>query len=442
MASEHTVSPNEFPPPFPRLTAGLGVLPPGRIQIILVKSFGVGRYCQKTHEFVVYRGTGSGIVQIKHRISKHRKRGALTIRQISIAVVAAEAGVGVGTVSRVLNGSPHVSAATRERVLKTMERLDYRPMKSASSLSKGRTGAVGVLVSVLTRPSVVARLTGVIDVLNGADIDAMVLNAANQAQLERHLSSMIDHRRVDGIIAVSVSVPAARASRITELKIPLVLVDNQMPHLHGVSIDDIAGGRMATEHLLSLGHTRIGFVGDNSHVVMGMPASEHRYLGYQQALESAGIDLDPDLVAKGPHSSRAAAALASVLFDLGKARPTAIFASSDTLAVGVVNAAQRHGLRIPDDCAVIGFDNLEISSILDISTVSQPLFESGTKGATMMVSLLNGETVKPQREELPLEVIPRGSSLRNLRNSINDPDEAVEGQRGLHLLRGGGGLVS
>jgi DNA-binding LacI/PurR family transcriptional regulator len=363
-------------------------------------------------------------------------------RPISIAVVAAEAGVGVGTVSRVLNGGNQVSDATRNRVLSTIERLDYRPLRSASSLSKGRTDAVGILVSVITRPSVLARLVGVIDVLSEAGLDAVVFNVESRAQLDRHVSSIIDQRRVDGIISISLRIPKERLARIRKLAIPLVLVDNCVPSLPCVYIDDVAGGKIATEHLLSLGHRRIGFIGDNAHTDLGMSASEDRYAGYLTALEGADIEPNFDLVARGPHSSEAAAVLTSALFELGKHRPTAIFASSDTLAVGVIKAAQQHALKIPDDLAVIGFDNLEVSSILDISTVNQPLLESGTKGASKMVSLLKGEAVKLQREELLLDVVPRGSSSGVQMNNSTKLYGVVEGPRGLQILQKEEGLVS
>ena len=362
-------------------------------------------------------------------------------RPISIAAVAAEAGVGVGTVSRVLNGSDQVSESTRRRVLDTMERLDYRPLRSASSLSKGRTDAVGILVSVITRPSVMARLVGAIDVLSEAGLDAVVFNVENRAQLDRHLSSIIDQRRVDGIISISLRIPKERLTRIRKLAIPCVLIDNSLPSLPCVYIDDVAGGRMATEHLLSLGHTRIGFVGDNAHTDLGMSSSEDRYAGYLMALEAAGIEPDFDLIARGPHSSEAAAVLTSALFELGKRRPTAIFASSDSLAIGAVKASQQRGYAIPDDVAIIGFDNLEISSILDISTVNQPLLTSGIKGATKMVAMLNGEGAKPLREELPLEIVPRGSSLGSRRNRSTALYGVVGSPSGLQILQGGEGMA-
>jgi DNA-binding LacI/PurR family transcriptional regulator len=363
---------------------------------------------------------------------------ALKKLPINISVVAAEAGVGVGTVSRVLNGSEQVSDATRERVLNTMARLNYRPLRSASSLSKGRTGAVGILVSGIARPSVIARLVGVIDVLDDAGLDAVVLNAQNRAQLDRHLTSLTDQRRVDGIIVISIGIAHERVARFKELDIPLVLVDNDVHNLPRVVIDDVEGGKIATDHLLSLGHRRIGFIGDNSHSAMGMPSSRNRYLGYLKSLEFAGIEPDFDLVVRGPHSSSAAMALTSVLLEHGKVHPSAIFASSDTMAAGVIKALHLHGLDVPGECAVIGFDDIEISSILDLSTVRQPLLESGTKGASMMVSLLNGETFEPHRVELPLEVIPRGSSWGNQRKLSIVPLGEVRGHHGLHILQRGG----
>jgi DNA-binding LacI/PurR family transcriptional regulator len=357
-------------------------------------------------------------------------------------MVAAEAGVGVGTVSRVLNGSDQVSEATRDRVLSTMARLNYRPLRSASSLSKGRTGAVGILVSGITRPSVVERLVGVIDVLNDAGLDAVVLNAQNRTQLDHHLDSLTDQRRVDGIIVISIRIADDRIARIKELDIPLVLVDNDLPDLPRVFIDDVRGGKIATDHLLSLGHRRIGFIGDNSHIAMGMPSSENRYIGYLESLEAAGIEPDFDLVVRGPHSSNAASALTVVLAELGKDRPTAIFATSDTMAAGVVKALQYTGLDVPGDCAVIGFDDLEISSILEISTVRQPLLESGVKGASMMVALLDGEGVDLQGEELPLEVIPRESSVGKEKRVSRTPFGAREGQHDLRAPHSSEGIFS
>jgi DNA-binding LacI/PurR family transcriptional regulator len=361
---------------------------------------------------------------------------------INIAAVAAQAGVGVGTVSRVLNGSDQVSDATRERVLRTVAQLNYRPLRSASSLSKGRTGAVGILVSDITRPSVVERLVGVMEVLNDAGLDAVVLNAQNRTQLDHHLSTLTDERRVDGIIVISIGVAQERVARIRELEIPLVLIDNDLPGVPRVCIDDVLGGQMAADHLVSLGHRRIGFLGENSDIAMGMPSSENRYRGYLRALERSGIEPDFDLVIRGPHSSDAAAALTTVLLGVGRDRPTAICASSDILAVGVIKALHQLGRDVPGDCAVIGFDNIEISSILDLSTVRQPLRESGTRGASMMVALLNGESVEPQRKELALEVIPRASSLGSPKRLVGGSRGDLDAQRNLHVLQRGVGTVS
>ncbi len=366
---------------------------------------------------------------------------ALKKPSINIARVAAEAGVGVGTVSRVLNDSEQVSDETRERVLATVARLNYRPLRSASSLSRGRTGAVGLLVSDITRPSVVERLVGVMDVLNATGLDTVVMNAQNRTQLDHHLSSLTDERRVDGIIVISIGIAPERVARIRELDVPLVLIDSDLDALPRVCIDDVGGGQMAAEHLVSLGHRRIGFLGENSDIAMGMPSSEKRYQGYLRALEAAGIEPDFDLVVRGPHSSDAAAALTTVLLGVGKDRPTAICASSDTIAVGVIKALHQLGRHVPGDCAVIGFDDIEIASLLDLSTIRQPLRESGARGASMMVALLGGQRVEPLREELALEVVPRSSSMGPLATLAGAPRD-FDGRRDLHILQRGAGTVS
>jgi DNA-binding LacI/PurR family transcriptional regulator len=177
-------------------------------------------------------------------------------------------------------------------------------------------------------------------------------------------------------------------------------------------------------------------------MAMGMPSSENRYQGYLQALDAAGIELDFDLVVRGPHSSDAAAALTTVLLGVGKNRPTAICASSDTIAVGVIKALHQLGRDVPGDCAVIGFDDIEIASILDLSTIRQPLLESGARGASMMVALLGGARVDPLREELALEVIPRASSIPTQATIAGVPRGDLDGHRVLHILQRGGGTVS
>jgi DNA-binding LacI/PurR family transcriptional regulator len=175
----------------------------------------------------------------------------------------------------------------------------------------------------------------------------------------------------------------------------------------------MAGGKLATEHLLSLGHRRIGFVGDTarrpSATNLGFAASQHRLAGYRRALAGAGLDYDAQLVRRGPHGPANAEALAGELLSLPD-RPSAIFAASDTQAMGVLTAADRRGLRVPGQLSVIGFDDIESAALLGLSTVRQPLEHSGAEGARRLCALLREERVTPQRQQLALEVVHRSTT--------------------------------
>jgi len=192
--------------------------------------------------------------------------------------------------------------------------------------------------------------------------------------------------------------------------------------------DDVAGGRMATEHLLSLGHRRIGFVGDTRHLAartdLGFTASQQRLCGYQQALQNAGLEYDAGLVRRGPHGAANAEALAAELLALPDP-PSAIFAASDTQAMGVLAAADRAGRPVPGELSVIGFDDIESAMLLGLSTVRQPLEDSGAEAARRLCALLRGEPMGPLRQQLSLEVVHRSTTAR-LRGSGPSPTGAHE----------------
>lgn len=330
-------------------------------------------------------------------------------RTVSIAEVASAAGVGVGTVSRVLSGSTRVSETTRAKVLAVMADLDYRPSRLAAGLSTGRTNLVAVLVPFLTRPSVVARLAGVLAELQGTGLDGVVCDIETADQRDRHLASFSVRHSVDGVVVVSLPLPRARLRRLAELRMPLVAVDVDVPGVPRVVIDDVAGGRMATEHLLSLGHRRIAFLGDAPDRAMGFTSTARRLDGYLQALAAAGVPPDPQLILKGPHGVDSASEMARSLLRLPDP-PTAIFAASDTQAVGVIRSAQAAGVAVPDGVSVMGFDDIETAELLGLTTVRQPLRQSGVQGARLLCGLLAGAKASPTRQVLPLEIVIRQST--------------------------------
>ncbi len=333
-------------------------------------------------------------------------------KRVNIATVAAEAGVGVGTVSRVLNGSSQVRDATRRQVTEVMERLHYQPSRLAAGLSRGTTGSVAVLVTFLTRPSVVQRVAGVIGVLDEEGYDTVVFNVETAEQRDRHVGALARQHRADGIIVMSLPLGSRHAQTLKKGGVPLVMVDADSPGLARFVIDNVAGGRLATEHLIGLGHHRIAFVGDSGDPQLAFTSTEHRLRGYRLALRDAGIGADPELVRVTPHGvSPAAEAFASAGRLLEMAQPpTAIFAASDTLAMGVLHAVEQRGLRVPDDLSVVGFDDIESAALIRLSTVRQPLDESGALAARRLCALLGGAKQRHSRTVLPLDLISRSST--------------------------------
>ncbi len=336
-------------------------------------------------------------------------------RRVTIADVAADAGVGVGTVSRVLNGSEQVRATTQRAVRDSIDRLGYRPSYAAAALVRGTPRTVAVVVSHMTRPSVVVRLASALAVLAEEGYDTIVYNVDTPVERDRHLATLLPTHRADGILAISLPLSREQPTQLARAGVALVSVDAVNAGVPQTVIDDVAGGRIATEHLIGLGHRRIGFVGDAAFARppagLGFTSSAHRLRGYQQALAAAGIAIEPGLIRRGPHGTAVAAEHAAELLT-SQAPPSAIFAASDTQAIGVLAAAERLGVPVPERLSVIGFDDIESAAFLGLSTVRQPLALSGAEGARRLCALLRGERVTPQRQELPVELVARASTAR------------------------------
>jgi DNA-binding LacI/PurR family transcriptional regulator len=217
------------------------------------------------------------------------------------------------------------------------------------------------------------------------------------------------------VIIVSIRLAKPRLAAFRRVSIPIVSVDAIAPGVPQTLIDDVAGGRLATAHLLGLGHRRIGFIGDSKERGgahdLGFTSSRLRMLGYRRELSGAGIDFDPGLVRLGAHHAVVAADLASDLLRRPDP-PTAIFAASDTQAMGVLSAAEQHGFPVPGRLSVVGFDDIESTALLNLSTVHQPLEHSGAEAARRLCALLRGVKVRPLRQLLPLRLVHRMSSAR------------------------------
>jgi DNA-binding LacI/PurR family transcriptional regulator len=300
-------------------------------------------------------------------------------------------------------------------VLTVIKQLGYRPSYLAASLSRGTPRTIAIVVPHLTTPSAVMRLAGCLAVLDEQGYDTVVCNVDTPGQRDHHLTALTSRYRVDGVIVVSLRLSRQWLALFRRAGVPLVAVDAAFAGVPHTVTDDVAGGRLATEHLLSLGHRRIGFVGDTRRLAagngLGFTASDRRLRGYRQALQNAGIRYDTTLVRRGPHGAANAEALAAELLSLPDP-PSAVFAASDTQAMGVLAAADRAGRPVPGALSVIGFDDIESAKLLGLSTVRQPLEDSGAEAARRLCTLLRGEPTGLLRQQLALEVVHRSSTAR------------------------------
>ena len=328
--------------------------------------------------------------------------------QARIADVAAHAGVGVATVSRVLNGHANVRPATRDRVLAAIRTLNYRPSPLARNLSLQRTMVIGALLPWFTNPSAVQRVRGIVDGLNGSAYDLMVFDIESEDRQRRAFELFDRGDRADGLLVVSTNPPDFEVERINAAGLPCILVDGVHPSLPSIAVDDVAGGEMATRHLIELGHRRIALIGDPP-PEFRFDWSRDRTRGYEQALSRAGIDVRPEYVREGTRLLHVARGIAAELLALPE-RPTAIFAASDTQAFGAIEAARALGIRVPEELSVIGFDDIEVASYVGLTTVRQPLVESGRRGAELLLRALSGRQVDVRTELLPLELVVRSTT--------------------------------
>ena len=325
-----------------------------------------------------------------------------------IADVAALAGVGIATVSRVMNGSAQVRPATRDRVLEAIRALNYRPSSVARSLSLQRTMVVAALLPWFTNPSAVQRVRGIVEGLSSSQYDLMVFDIESEDRQRRAFELFDRGDRADGLLVVSTLPPEQEVERITAARIPCVLVDAVHPALPSIAVDDVGGGETATRHLIELGHRRIALIGDTP-PEFRFDWSRDRTRGFERALSQAGIAVRPEYVREGTRLLHVARAIAAELLSLPE-RPTAIFAASDTQALGALEAARAQGIRVPQELSIIGFDDIEVASYVGLTTVRQPLAESGRRGAELLLRALGGRPVDLRTELLPLELVVRGTT--------------------------------
>ena len=326
--------------------------------------------------------------------------------QVTVYEVAENAGVSIATVSRVLNSPEKVNEATRARVLATIDRLGFVPKAEAAARARKDHGRIGVLAPFFTLPSFVERLRGVANALDDSPYELAIYNVDSSARRDGYLASLPVTRRLDGLIIMALPFDQAAADRLFNHHLETVLIEFSQEPFSSIRIDDRAGGRLAGEYLLGRGHRRCAFVGDADLPDYAIHTSDWRLEGYREALAEGGVILPGEYVALAPHSRENARLLAHRLLDLPEP-PTAIFAASDNQAVGVLKAARERGLSMPKELAVMGFDDVDIADFIGLTTIRQPLEESGRVAVDLLLSRVANPARPVQRVRLPLTLIER-----------------------------------
>lgn len=325
---------------------------------------------------------------------------------VTLEVVARVAGVSPATVSRILNGSAHVSDRKRDAVMSTIKTLNYRPNALARGLAQGRTNSIGVLTQDIASPFYGEALRGVEDALAGTGMIPLFASGHWNLQDEIERMEHLLSRRVDGVIVLTGKLSDAQIQEYAGT-VPIVVTGRQQSgkNVTSLTIDNYLGAQIATRHLIECGHTRIAHVaGPPDHI-----DANDRLRGYQQALAEAGIAYDPELIAHADFHEPGGVLAINQLLASRKAF-TAVFASNDQTAFGIQLALSRHGIRVPDDISVVGFDDLLVSSYMipPLTTIRQPVYEMGVAAAKALVAMITGQTFEAK---LPSpELIVRASS--------------------------------
>ncbi|MER6245675.1 LacI family DNA-binding transcriptional regulator [Streptomyces griseorubiginosus] len=327
--------------------------------------------------------------------------------RVTITEIARQAGVSVPTVSRVVNGRSDVSPRTRARVEELLQRYGYRRRPAAPGT---RAALLDLVFHDLDSPWAVEIIRGVEEVAQAEGVGTVVSAIHGRSGAARDWMRNLRARASDGVILVTSALDTVLHDELRALGVPLVVVDpTGSPALEAPTIGaaNWSGGLAATEHLLSLGHRRIGLIAGPPRLL----CSRARFDGYRAALEGAGLPLDESLVVPGDFHPESGFAGCEKLLDLPEP-PTAIFAASDQMALGAIEALRRRGLRVPEDMSLVGFDDLpEVRwSAPPLTTIRQPLSEMGKLAVRTILKLTRNEPPDSPRVELGTELVVRSST--------------------------------
>lgn len=321
-------------------------------------------------------------------------------RAVSIEDIARIAGVSHSTVSRALRNSPLISLETRERIQELARELNYVPNAIAQSLQMQRSNTIGLVVTTVADPFFGEVARGVEEVAQPAGRSVLLNASHNDPEHEIAAIETFHHRRVDGVIVADSRLSANYKNRLAQMKVPTILINSQaeeqLDGVNFVTIEDSLGAHLAVEHLLSLGHRSIGYLG-----VGNRPRTNYlRMQGYRDALQKAGITPKDDwVVIAGAGNLRHeddALVGQQLLPKLHAAGVTAVFCHNDMLAVGALMACREMGLKVPGDLSLVGFDDIALTKYVTppLTTIHQPMLELGQNAMQMLLDLLDHKEVQ------------------------------------------------
>jgi LacI family repressor for deo operon, udp, cdd, tsx, nupC, and nupG len=322
---------------------------------------------------------------------------------VGIEDVARRAGVSTATVSRALSGNGPVSKASRRKVVEAAALLDYVVSSSASGLASGRTNNIGLIIPALARWYFSATVEGAQQALmkHGYDVTLYGLSGEG-AERDRVFDLFLQRQRIDGLVAISLELSPSEVQRLRALGKPVVAIGGPIDGIVTLAVDDIEISRLATQHLLALGHTEIAHVAGAERFDSNFHIPTNRHVGYELALRDAGIEIRLDFTVNADFTIEGGYHSAKQLLGDPRRRPTAIFAACDEMAIGCILAARELGLVVPRDVSIIGIDGHELSEFFGLTTVAQYPREQGSRAVDLVVEQLRPGAEAEHAVNLPL----------------------------------------
>jgi DNA-binding LacI/PurR family transcriptional regulator len=337
-------------------------------------------------------------------------QAVMTSKRVTHKDVAERASVSVATVSYVINRGPRpVSPDTRARVEAAIAELGYYPNEMARGLRLQQSSTIGLVLPNIINPVFAEIAHELESACQKEGFLLLLCNSERQHEREQQLVQLLRAKQVDGVVIIPHCEPMPLIEPLRQARIPVVVLEHDLPGVHCIAIDELQGGRIATQHLIELGHRRIGLIRRQPSSAL----SAQRYAGYRAALELAGLLFDPALVVECPATSPAIGARAMQQLLALTHPPTAVFTHNDILAMGALYAIQAAGLGVPTDLSVVGYDDIASAAYFapPLTTVRSPRTEIGAlAGRTILQLVQNKEANPPHTITLPVTLVVRAST--------------------------------